>query len=304
MSLADNKRSVFTTIGSYNSLMQQGKPSLQTDLYPSINNKKDTVPFLLDVLKTVAGSDALIEIIGGMFGKLVDETEPKLKTALTKQFIQSNSNEPLPANFKNNGITVPVKSIDINGKLKTNPSSTGGALIYDTSTPSFDKTAYDAILNAGMPQNYNNVSITYIEASDSFKIKPIGATTNIGNFFSTYIENTELVNKKELTSAVMDNFYGTVTKNQNKTVDEVYNELLFETQLQQIINGDDSFIIPPEKNDELLAKSRDMVDGKVNYDLGCGLMSAELNINDFSSLISTISGATDPFFIGDRKSVV
>ena len=300
MSLADNKRSVFTTIGSYNSLMQQGKPSLQTDLYPSINNKKDTIPFLVDVLKTVAGSDALIETIGGMFGKLIDETEPKLKTVLKQQFIQSNSNEPLPASFVNNGITVPAKSIDVNGKLKVNPNSTGGNLIYDTSSPSFDKRAYDAILNAGTPQGYNNVSITYIEATDSFQIKPSGVTTNVGAFFSTYIENTELINKKELTSAIMDNFYGTLTKNQNKTVEEVYNELLIETQLQQVLNDDDSFVVSPEMYDELLAKSREMVNGGVSYDLGCGLMPAELSFDDFSDLISTISGATDPFFIGNQ----
>ena len=31
MSLADNKRSVFTTIGSYNSLMEEGNELLKTD---------------------------------------------------------------------------------------------------------------------------------------------------------------------------------------------------------------------------------------------------------------------------------
>jgi hypothetical protein len=98
----------------------------------------------------------------------------------------------------------------------------------------------------------------------------------------------------------MNNFYGTLTKNQGKTVEEVYNELLVETQLQQILNDDDSFVISPEKYDELLAKSREMVGGIINYDLGCGLMPAELNFDNFSNLVSTISGATDPFFIGNQ----
>ena len=88
MSLADKKRDVFTTIGSYNSLMEQGEAALQTDLFPSINNKDDIVPFILDVLKTVAGTEAIKEAIGGLFGKLVDEVEPQLKTVLKKQFIQ------------------------------------------------------------------------------------------------------------------------------------------------------------------------------------------------------------------------
>jgi hypothetical protein len=300
MSLADNKRSVFTTIGSYNSLMEQGKAPRQTDLFPSINNKDDIVPFLLDVLKTVAGSDALIETIGGMFGKLVDEVEPKLKTALTKQFIQPNASETLPTSFKTNGITVPVKTIDINGKLKVNPNTTGGALIYDTSIPSFDKRAYDAILNSGIPQGFNNISINYIASTDSFQIKPSGSTTNIGAFFTTYIENTELINKKELVSNVMDNFYGTLAKNQNKTVEQTYNELQVETLLQQLLDDDDSFVISPDKYDELLSKAREMVEGVISYDLGCGLMPSELDFDNFSTTVSTISGSTDPFFIGNQ----
>ncbi len=61
MSLADNKRSIFTTIGSYSSLIEEGKRPRQSDLFPSINNKDDIVPFLLDVLKTVAGTEVLKE---------------------------------------------------------------------------------------------------------------------------------------------------------------------------------------------------------------------------------------------------
>ena len=92
MSLADNKRSIFTTIGSYSSLIEEGKRPRQSDLFPSINNKDDIVPFLLDVLKTVAGTEVLKELIGGMFTKLIDTSEPQLKTALKKQFNQIQVN--------------------------------------------------------------------------------------------------------------------------------------------------------------------------------------------------------------------
>lgn len=301
MSLADQKRSVFTTIGSYNSLMEQGEGILQTDLFSSINNKDDVVPFLLDVLKTVAGSEAVKETIGGMFGNLVDEVEPKLKTALKKQFIQSNADEVLPSSFMNNGITVPVKDIDVGGKFKVNPNSAEGNLIYGTPLNSFNGTAYDSILNAGDFEEYNIMAIKYIEGSDSFQIKPaLTGTMKVGEYFTEFIDDTELVNKKELVSAVMDNFYGTLTKNQSKTEEQAYEELLVEAQLQQVINGDDSFEVSPEKYDELLAKARELVRGEVSYDLGCGLMPASLEFNDFDNLVKNISGATDPFYIGDQ----
>jgi hypothetical protein len=300
MSLADKKRSVFTTIGSYNSLMEQGEDVLQTDLFPSINNKDDIVPFLLDVLKTIAGTEAIKESIGGMFGELVDEVEPKLKTELKKQFIQTNSNDAFSSSFLTNGITVPVKDIDISGKFKVNPSSSEGNLIYGATTNTFNSTAYDAILNAGDFEGFNNIAIKFIESSDSFQIVPTGATTTIGAFFTDYIDGTELINKKELVSAVMDNFYGTLANNQTKTVEQVYNELLIETQLQQVLNDDDSFVVEPQKFDDLLDKARELVTGAVSYDLGCGLMPASLEFDDFSKTVSSITGATDPFFIGDQ----
>lgn len=300
MSLGDNKRSVFTTIGSYNSLMEQGDSLLQTNSYSSINNKDDVVPFLLDVLKTVAGTEVIKEAVGGLLSEVVDNSESTLKTTLKKQFTQSNSEDVIPASFMTNGITIPAKDIDISGKFKINPNSAEGNLIYGSVTNSFNSTAYDAVLNSGNFETYNNIDIKYIELTDSFQIKPNGAAPTIGSFFTDYIDNTELINKKEVISSILDNFYGTLAKNQNKTVSEIYDELLIETQLQQVLDNDDSFVVAPEKYDVLLAKARELAAGGVSYDLGCGLMPAELSFDDFSDLIKTISGSTDPFFIGNK----
>jgi len=300
MSLADKKRSVFTTIGSYTSLMEQDDKLLQTDLFPSINNKDDIVSFLLDVLKTVAGTEAIKEILGKLFGSLVNEVEPKLKIALKKQLIQSNADELLGTSFTTNGITVPVKNIDISGKFKVNPSSAEGNLIYGATTNTFNSTAYDAI-NEGIPKSFSVFNIEYNNSLDTFQVKPtLSSSAKIGDFFTQYIDDTELINKKELLSAVMDNFYGTLAKNQNKTVEQIYEELLIEEQLIQLMNGDDSFVIAPDKLDAILAKARELVVGSVTYDLGCGLMPVQLDFNNFSNLISNISGSTDPFYTGNQ----
>jgi len=300
MSLADDKRGVFTTIGSYTSMIEQPNLPFQTDLFDSINNKDDIVPFLLDVLKTVAGSDALKETIGGMFGSLVEEVEPKLKTELKKQFVQSNANNSLPSSFQTNGITVPVKTIDVKGKFKVAPNSPGGDLLYDTSLPNFDKRAHDAISNSGLAQGFSNLSIKYV-GGDSFQIKPSGFTGNIGDFFSDYLDDVKLLDKKEITSTVMDSIYGTLASKQNKTEEQLYEELQVETMLNQVLDDEDNaFVIAPEKYEELLTKAQELANGVVNYDMGCGLMPAELQFDDFSKLITSISGATDPFYIGDQ----
>jgi len=300
MSLADNKRGVFTTIGAYTSLNQQQTPPKSTDSYPSVNNKKDSVPFLLDVLKTVAGSEALKLVVGQMLTKVVSNSEPTLKTSLKKQFIHSNSNEALPTSYSSNGITMPVKNVDTTGKYKVDKSSSEGSLLYNTSTPNFDSSAHDAILNSGTDTPYNNMIINYNSTSDSFNIKPHNSNgSNIGDYFSNYIDNAQILDQKEIVSNTMDSIYGTLTNKRNKTIQQTYDELQIQKMLEQLLNDDDSFTISPSDYANLLQKAREMVDGVTNYDMGCGVIPAQLSYNDFKNLVSSISGSTDPFAVGN-----
>jgi hypothetical protein len=298
MALADEKRKVFTKIGAFTSLIKEGKKKRQTDLFPSINSKKDAIPFLLDVLKTTAGTEAIKEAIGVLFTKVLDTAEPQLKNALKKQFIQPNSGELMPSTE----ISIPVKDIDTNGKLKISPTDTsrGGNLLYDTSVPNFDSLARDAIVTgndiAFAPCNMN---IKYDVGADSLKFKPISTGMNVGDYFTNYIDNAQIINKKEIVSNVMDGIYGTLTKIQNKTVEQVYEELQIEKMLQNALDGNDSFEISQDEYDGLLERANEMVGGVLNYDMGCGIISAELSLNDLNDLVTTISGSTDPFVVGN-----
>jgi hypothetical protein len=138
MGLRDDKKKIFTTISSYTSMMQSINATDTTNIFPSINNQKDIVPFLLDTMKVILGTDALQQTVGQLFTKFVDKIEPTLKTALKKQVTQFNANDPLPNSFTT-GISVKVKDIDIAGKLKTNPNSQGGSLLYDTVNLNLDR---------------------------------------------------------------------------------------------------------------------------------------------------------------------
>ena len=133
MAILDQKKSVFTTIGAYKSLEDAGIPPNLTNSFLSINNKKDIVPFLLDVLAVVVGTDALQELIGKIFTDFIPKIEPNLKAGIKKQNTQSNSDSLLPSGFTQNGYDVPLKSLDVNGKLKTPPSSTAGSMLYSSS---------------------------------------------------------------------------------------------------------------------------------------------------------------------------
>lgn len=295
MSIASNKKGVLDTIGSLTSLNDQKEPALQNNTLSSINNKDDGASFIMDVMKTVAGSTAIKLAIGQMFSGLIKEIEPKLKTTLKKQFTQSNSDQQFSSNFE---VTTSVKSIDSKNKLKVSPSSATGGLIYGSST-SFDSTAYDAIQNSGNYETYNNMSIKYVESSDSFQIKP-NSSENVGSFFENFIDDTEILNEKEIISSVMDGVYGTLASTENKTSDQIYKELQVEQVLNQALEGDDSFEISPEDNEKLLNRAKEMSEGIINYNMGCGLMPASLDFDKFDETVINISDSTDPYYIGDQ----
>lgn len=299
MAILDQKKDVFTTIGAYTSLEQSGTPPNTTNIFPSVNNKKDIVPFLLDVLKVVVGTDALQELTGKIFTDLVPKMNKSLQDGVKKQMTQSNAGNQLPNDFVTNGYTVKVKDIDVFGKLKTNPSSTAGNLLYSNSPVNFDNSLYSALLT-GSASFGGVLSVVYNAPSDSFNFKPINSSVKIGDFLNGFVDKMEIINPKEFMSSVMNAFYGSITSNQNKTVEQVAQELAVMKQLEQLINDNSTFVISPQDYDAILQKAQELVNGVTYYDLGCGVMEVVYPLSGMSKLIASISGSTDPFFVGNQ----
>jgi hypothetical protein len=302
MGLIDQKKDIFTTIGAYTSMMQQPKPADTTNLFPSINNKKDVVPLLLDVLKVIVGSDALQQLTGQLFTKFVDTAEPQLKVAVNNQTVQPNSGNVIPDKFKNtgSGYDIKVKDVDINGLFKVNPNSTSGSMLFDKSKPNFNNLAYQAIQNAGTDTVFGNLVIKYNQNTDSFNFRAVDNNVQVGDFFHTFVGNMEIINKKTFITNVMNGIYGTIQNNQNKTVEQIAGELKVNQLIDQLINDDDSFIISPDVLDSLLSQAQQISAGVIYYDMGCGVMGASLPLSGLSALIQSVSGSTDPFFVGNQ----
>lgn len=299
MSLSDDKKQVFNKIGSYTSMMQSIDKTNSTNIFPSINNKKDIVPFLLDTLKVIVGTAALQELTGELLTKFIDGIEPKMKDALKKQATQYNSGDDVPTSFTETGYRVPVKNIDVYGKYKTNPDSKSGNLIYDKTKVNFDNQAYNSIKNESTT-SIGGLNMTYSPLTDEMVFKG-DPTTTIGTWTNNYIDSLVIIDKKEFISNVMNRIYGTITNSQNKTVDEVYQELIVDKLIQQLIDDDnDTFELSPNDYEELLAKANEMINGVVNYNMGCGLYGAKLSLDDLSGIISNVSGSTDSFYVGNQ----
>jgi len=253
---------------------------------------------LLDILKTVVGTEALNQLTGELLTNFIDSVEPKIKETLKNQMIQYNAKDNLPANFVSAGYTVPVKDIDVYGKLKTNPGSAEGSLLFANNPDNFDQKAYNAIQNG--TSTYKNLRIDYNISTDSFTFKPVSATPKIGEWLGNFIDDTVIIDKKTFTTKVMNSIYGSITAKQGKTVEQVYQELQTAKLIEQLIDDDDSFEISQEDFDELLQKAEALINGVVYYDMGCGVIGASLPLSGMTELINQISGSTDPFFVGNK----
>lgn len=307
MSLSDKKRNIFTTISSYTSFMQQSDALKATDLFSSVSNKDEIIPYLLDVLKTIAGTDGLKETVGGLFTKVIADSEIKIKESLKKQVIQSNSGNEISNDFKINGINAPLNKIDTKGKFKIDPCTTEGSLIYKKSgSEDFDSIVYKAIKNPNTSFSIDNmnINITYNDVTDEINIKPpADINLNVGDYLSNYIDNAQIVNENEIMTNVMDSFYGTFSKKTNRTRQQILDDLKVQKLLEKVINNEESLVILPNENEEMETLADQLSNGVVIYKLGCGILSTSLPFSGLTALISTTSGNTDAFAVANAIEV-
>jgi hypothetical protein len=250
---------------------------------------------LLDVLKTVAGSAALKDLIGKLFTDFIDNTETDLKKSLKNQMIQYNSGENLPTYFTSGGtgVVVPAKDIDVYKDVNN-------SYLQDSSNPGFNGLLRDAFVNDGTEIVGATTIVKYNATDDTliFKENPALGTT-IGEWVAAFIDDIAIINKKEFLTKVMDSIYGSVTATQGKTVEETFEELQIKQLVNQLIDDNDSFEITQDELDGLLQQAQALVDGVVYYDMGCGLIGAVLPISGMTGLIAQISGSTDSFVVGN-----
>lgn len=299
MGIIDNKRNIFTEIGAFTSIkdnlnLPQSKSSIS-----SINNSKEIVPYLLDLLVVLVGGTRLSTLIGELMTDFIRNIEPKLKSELKKQLINFNSNDNLPTYFINDGITIAVPLIDIVEKLKTDPTSQIGGLLYNTVTENFDSKLYDAIVSDGGLILFNNLEIKFNNSSNSFTFKPTTSSQEIGEFINEYIDGIEIINEKEFSVNILDTIFGTVSTKENKSEKQLIFEEKINKSIQKLVNEEDSIDIDDNEliDIELTAKKRKL--GIQTVDVGCGELTNTVTLDSLENLINTTTISNDPLTVGN-----
>jgi hypothetical protein len=302
MGVIDKKRDVLNTIKSYH-VLKDDISRLDTDLDINVspNNSKEIVPFLLDLLTTLIGTEVLERAVGELMTDFLRKVEPELKTSLKKQFIGFNSDTPISDVGFDSGFSMPVKDVDSFRKLNTDKSTQVGSLLYGDNLESFDNKARDAIIASGTDVTTGNITVNYNESTDTFLYKPTNTSQTIGDFTNDYIDGLTLIDEKEFTSSIVNEIFGTISTNQNKTQSQLLLEEKLNNVVQKIIDDEEPII-----NENELAKLNNLAEQKkdgVSYvDVGCGILNSTVSLDDLDTLISTTSGNTDPLTVGRAYS--
>ena len=303
MSLRNQKKDLFNTIGAYTSLARERELPEGNDTFTSLTEKRDPVVFLIEMLKAVIGIEGLKIAVGELFTGVIDTIKEPTKNSLKNQYIDFNVGDEIPDCFKNNGdgIEIPLKDFDFFSKLKTDPLSDVGGLLYGVGVDDFDSKIYEAITAEGTDVTYNNLVINYDSVLDTIKFR---ATTNddtIGKWFSDFIDDMTLIKNDVFIGDILNLIFGTSISMENKSIEKIFEEKKVENVLNKFI--DESFKNVFDENNlnftneeliELYNESKNLKEGVIEYNMGCEIIFRTLNMSDAMDLVDVMVNSPNP----------
>jgi hypothetical protein len=240
MSLINDKKEIFGEIAALKTL-NEGFPSfLLSNSVPSINNKQDSLNFLVDLLKSLVGYEKLNDGLTDLLTNELDNIEVSVKKTLKlnlKKYINCNSNPKIPDLLKHqnvipnsSGINIELKKIDLIDLMHIEPTSEVGHMFYDDTSSGLNSTDFNTFLynliQDGNQQDWGNNSTNPIL---SLKFTQNGTVNNVVNikaseFYSTtinnktltdlnndYIDSIKLFPSDKVISNIIDSLFGPIS---------------------------------------------------------------------------------------------
>lgn len=302
MGLIDDKKGIFTEVGAYISVQKNKKKTDNVNTFSSVNNKKEPIPFMLDLITVTSGSEAVKGVFGKIMTKYVREVTPALKDELKKLNSLHNSDTPISGNFTTIGFRTAAKNIDISGKFNNDPSNDVGKLLYGDNSNGFDRKSFEAISNPNTDISYSaDMTIRYDELTDEFIYKGTNPLMTKGDFINNYIDNLTLIDEKELNSKILDSIYGNISsKSKDNTLNTVIELEKYNKSLDKLLTEEENIDVLDSELEEILKISEQRFKGIAEIQIGCcDCVDASLSLTDTENLINSVTGSSDPTLVGD-----
>lgn len=318
MSLIDKKKQIFGNIAAAKTLTQ-GLPKLKlTSSLPSVNNNGNSITFLSDLIKSLIGYEAMVNIVVDILTHSLSDIEREIKIALKQELknIVSCGVDPSLPNFiksTGTGIVIEVSKVDFLDLFKIDPNSTGGKLLYsDITNPLFNSSDFNTFLYATIQDDgvthtwqgifditFNSVG-TGTTPNNTFTIKANSSYNNetLTTLNNDFIDSLILFNSDDIINKIVDILFGSIAVSVNKTRKQLENEAKINNVIDCIVNSDGDDNIDDNyftfSNEELYVhqqESESRQKGIVKLEC-CNKVAVSVPVSFLSDLNTQISGAT------------
>jgi len=328
MGIIDQKKSVFGNIAALN-VLNGGLPKLPDfNSFTSISNSTNSAQFLIDLLNSLVGFEALKEFVVDTISFKLPQIETSVKDGIKKdlkELVSCNVNPSIPDWFKHgeSGIETKVTDIDFFNIMKVNPESLEGGLIYKNVSPGvnskdFNTYLYYTIQDPGHQKNWGSSTVgvdiletTFLETSTTAN-NVLKFTTSSAYTNKTLIEfNNDFINSltmfggpNTLDSTIMINMifeelFSSISSspNINKSKKQLKLEAEFKHVLDSVLDSEDDIKCDNffTFDNPTLAKIDEEVNNKKNgvkFIKTCGNIPTSITSSELNDVQNTISATT------------
>lgn len=256
------KNKIFAKIAALRAIIEKIKP---TSSMPSVNNRNKILVFLTDLIKSLIGYTALIEVAINFLTYSISEIEEIIKSCLDEELrniVSCGINPSIPSFLFTTGIDIEVSKIDFLDIFKVDPTSQYFNLIYNDVTPQmtnstdFNTFLYGVIQNDGKKYTWNNMlDITFNSLGTATRpnnsltiiVNPNFSSKKLPDLNKSFINKGKLLDVNKLINRIIDSLYGTMSSGLKKTIKQLETESKIDEVIDRIVDAnnrqtiDDSF---------------------------------------------------------------
>ncbi len=320
--VVDKKKKIFGKIAAAKEMSKGVK--LKTNSDESVNNDNNSLKFLTDLIKSLIGYSALIEVVIDFLTNSITEIEELIKNSLKdelKTLVSCGINPTIPSFLSTQGIVIEVSKIDFLEMLKVDPTSEYGKLIYnDITTPltnstDFNTFLYGLIQDDGTQYTWDNMlDITFNSLGNTtrpnnsltIKVNPLFSFGKLPDLNDKFIKKGPLLDTNKVVNKTIDTIYGTISSGVSKTlkqlemegkIDDVISRMIDANHKETIDDGYFTFT-----NDDIYKQQESALwkqKGILKLDC-CNKVSASIPVSMLTDFNAEMTGAT----IYNKKEIV
>lgn len=276
----NNKLSVISSLSNGSNLTNVIS-NLNKDNNIFNNNSKDSIIFIITLLIKLLGVEIMKTLLKDVLHKGIGDLNDEIKKSLKSQLSSEDNDRVISGKMVNEGINLPLKSIDYGGKLSLNDTLEGSTL---------NKEIKNSIDGNGVVREYNGLFIKYDPNTDTVNYKT-NSNQKINIFLNKLIDSTTFVNEKKIISEVIDLLFGTIIFNLllNKKqieLDEKFNKIINKIIDNDQVN-DTLFNLSPEELNEIETKINNRSNGVFNLDFDCSFIGSVIDLETLDEILNS-----------------